>query len=208
MRTSLAGPRSKFGPVSVSSRFSESYDRHEGDWLPPMPPRTLLAFGVALPVLAIALFFVMSHDKPLAPTAAASPPIILAQAQDLPLRSGFDPFAESRIRTRVEPVSLILIAPDTAAVTAAFARVGWEASAHPNLPRLVDAALAAWTNHSDPVAPSPPISATGRPKILPSRSPMRQTACGAGTICWSGKRSSGLPAETGRSLQAPVSTMA
>lgn len=96
---------------------------------------------------------------------------ILRGVADLPLRPDFDPFAESLIGTRVEPVSLVLTAPEAAAVTTAIKRAGWDAPAPATLPRLVDAALAAWTDHPDPVTPITPCFRDGQPDDLAFQKP-------------------------------------
>lgn len=139
--------------------------------IPPTRARGVLALGAGLLVLAVGLFVAATSDKPVAPVNPAPTPVLLRSAADLQLRPDFDPFAESLIGTRVEPVSMILIAPDAAAVHDAFMKAGWDAPAPPDLPGLVDAALAAWTNHPDPVAPITPYFRDGQPNDLAFQKP-------------------------------------
>lgn len=139
--------------------------------LPPSQPRKGLALSTALPLLAAAGFCAAVYDKPLAPVPTPAHPTVLRRASDLPLQPTFDPYAESLIGTQVEPVSMILIAPDAATVTAAFTKAGWEAPAPADLPQLVEAALAAWTNHPDPVAPITPYFRDGQPNDLAFQKP-------------------------------------
>ncbi|WP_431299531.1 LssY C-terminal domain-containing protein [Tabrizicola sp. BL-A-41-H6] len=134
-------------------------------------PRHGPIFLTVLPFLAFAGFIVMGYEKPLAPVAAPTLPKVLASAQEAPMQPGFDPYAESLIGTQVEPVSMILIAPDAETVTAAFTKAGWDAPAPTDLPQLVEAAFAAWTNHPDPVAPITPYFRNGQPNDLAFQKP-------------------------------------
>lgn len=135
------------------------------------PSRKTLALGTSLPLLTAALLIAAVSDKPVAPVMPPAVPVLLNSASELPVRSDFDPFAESLIGLRVEPVSLILIAPDAAAIRTAFTRAGWDAPAPADLRELVDAALAAWTNRSDPVAPITPYFRDGQPNDLAFQKP-------------------------------------
>lgn len=139
--------------------------------LPPAAPRRGLALVAALPFLAFATLIVARYDKPQAPAAAPAPPAILGSAQELAWQPDFDPYAESLIGTQVEPVSIILIAPDVATVVAAFTKAGWVEPAKADLPQLVQAALAAWTNSPDPVAPITPYFRDGKPNDLAFQKP-------------------------------------
>lgn len=134
--------------------------------LPPTERNRRWALAAALPFVAAAAIVVARYDKPLATAAPAPAEIVLSAADDLPKQTGFDPFAESLIGMRVEPVSMVLVAPDAAALGAAFAKAGWNRPARADLGHLAEAALAAWTNRPDPAAPITPYFRDGRPNDL------------------------------------------
>lgn len=139
--------------------------------LPPTAPRRAALLGASLPFFIIAAFVVARYDKPVAPATPALAAITLAEPADVLRQSGFDPYAESLIGTRVEPVSILLVAPDSASVIAAFEKAGWNRPAPADLPQLMQAALAAWTNRPDSVAPITPYFREGRPNDLAFQRP-------------------------------------
>lgn len=139
--------------------------------LPPVPPRKGVVRLAVLPFLAVSALVVTFYDKPLAPLVPPAPPAVLHAAAELVEQPGFDPYAESLIGMQVEPISLILIAPDVSTLTAAFRQAGWDQPATATLAQLAEAALAAWTNRPDPVAPITPYFRDGRPNDLAFQKP-------------------------------------
>lgn len=134
--------------------------------LPPTAPRNRAFLAATLPFVAVTALVVARYDKPVTPVAPDPAAIILAVPEDILRQPGFDPYAESLIGTRVEPVSIILVANDAASVIAAFSSAGWDRPAPADLPQLVQAALAAWTNRADPAAPIPTYFRDGTPNDL------------------------------------------
>jgi len=71
---------------------------------------------------------------------------------------------ESIIGTPQEPVSIILSAPDDAALLVIMAAAGWQVSDPPSIRTLSQAAVAAWLDRPYDTAPITPIFWNGRPQ--------------------------------------------
>lgn len=139
--------------------------------LPQTSGRKTASLLVALPTAVAAAALVAFYDKAQAPPVPSPTPIVVSAASDIFYQLGFDPSVESLIGTDVEPVTLVFIASGPEELTAAFEKAGWSAPSPPSISRLIDAALAAWTNRPDPVAPITPYFRDGRPNDLSFQKP-------------------------------------
>lgn len=103
------------------------------------------------------------YDKALA-LPPAETGVVLASPADLfgshPRRT------ESLLGNPLEPINLILVAPDAATLTTALTRAGWTEARMPSPTALLDTAWALVVNHPDPDAPVTPYFWNGAPNDL------------------------------------------
>lgn len=116
----------------------------------------------AAPAMVLAIFAALagwngySHSMPRHHLGVDVPGNIATRIPDL-FTSGQAPgTSESIAGTPLEPINLILVAPDAAALKAAMRAAGWSEAEQPGIVSLIRAAFAAWTNQPDRTAPITP----------------------------------------------------
>jgi undecaprenyl-diphosphatase len=78
---------------------------------------------------------------------------------------------ESVMGTPLEPINLIVLAPDAATLANAMREAGWRQARAPGIAPLAVAAWAAWTNQPDATAPVTPYFWDGEPNALAFEKP-------------------------------------
>ncbi|MBN8292650.1 VTT domain-containing protein [Rhodobacter sp. NTK016B] len=122
----------------------------------------LLLAGAALFSAWIVVFYDKAQTMPW--TGPAS--VVIAAPADLPGQPGFPAQTESVIGTPLEPVNLVLLAPDRQALTAALDAAGWQPAAARDLTAVLRGALTAWERIDDPTPLLTPRFWADRPNDL------------------------------------------
>ncbi len=144
------------------------------------PPRharaTVLSGLVALAFLAGAGWVVATYDKPRNHTEyAITSETVVAPTQIFV--TGKAPLStESIAGTALEPINVILVARNSAALGAAMAQAGWVQARKPGLASLSRAAWAALTNNPDDNAPVTPYFWNGVPNSVAFQRPTKDNS--------------------------------
>lgn len=127
---------------------------------PPRPERSGLVRGAAVALVALcvtgAAWQVATYDKARNVVAPRAADAVFGTVEALVASGVLPGGTESVAGTPLEPVNVLVLARDEAAVESALSQVGWQRAAAPGVLSLGRAALAAWSNQPDATAPVTP----------------------------------------------------
>jgi membrane protein DedA with SNARE-associated domain/membrane-associated phospholipid phosphatase len=128
-------------------------------------------FGGLVALIGFAGFTVTTYEKALNISTTAPPDRVVADVAAMVADPAMVTTTESVMGTPLEPVNVILLARDEAALAGAMAAAGWQAAQMPRLAPLGRAAWAAWTNQRDDTAPVTPYFWDRQPNDLAFEKP-------------------------------------
>ena len=144
--------------IAISEWWFETHPRRA-----PMPRASWAGGALALALTLTAGWVVVFYDRAQNMPWSGPVTVTLADATALVALPDFPAQTESVLGSPLEPVNLILVAPNEAAVRAALRAAGWTEADPPTVSTVARAAWSAWRNLDYPTAPVVPYFWAGVP---------------------------------------------
>ncbi len=155
--------------VAIAEWRYESTPRHAA--LQMASPVRAVAIGLTALLMGYAGWTIISYDKTLNRRATATEVSIMPDLATVLADPAFAATTESLLGNPLEPVNIILLAPDQTTLVARMNEGGWNTAQMPSLRPLARAAWAAWTNQPYQTAPVTPYFWGGEPNDLAFEKP-------------------------------------
>ena len=139
----------------------------------PVPPERfrLLAGLVCVTLGLVAVWTVVTYDKAINIVQTTDEIRTVADIPALWADGTINPLTESIAGNAQEPINLVIVTQGPGGLASAMTQAGWIMARPPGFATMGRAALAAWTNQSDPNAPVTPYFWQGQPNAVAFQMP-------------------------------------